>query len=257
MRFNNYFKMKTLAAILTSSQLLHAEQLILTDGTPIRVRLNRNLSSADAKVGETVDFELLDDLKIKDTVVAKHGGIVLATVTEAQEKRRMGRAGKLNVNIDHLRLANGEKAALRAIKAGNGGSNSGKMTGAIVATSIVFFPAAPLFLFVKGKDITIPKGTEITAYINGDVTLDSAQFSLQNQESHRPAVAAGPEVPVKLLTNHDVIELKSSGFGDEVVIAKIRSMPGKYSLDTNDLLALQKAKISDAIIEAMIQASKK
>ena len=43
------------------------------------------------------------------------------------------------------------------------------MTGAIVATAIVFFPAAPLFLLMKGKDITIPKGTEITAYINSKV----------------------------------------------------------------------------------------
>jgi hypothetical protein len=42
------------------------------------------------------------------------------------------------------------------------------MTGAMVATSIVFFPAAPLFLFMHGKDVTIPKGTEITAYVNGD-----------------------------------------------------------------------------------------
>jgi hypothetical protein len=54
------------------------------------------------------------------------------------------------------------------------------MTGAIVATSIVFFPAAPLFLFVHGKDITIPKGTEITAYVNGDVKLDSGQFAVKN-----------------------------------------------------------------------------
>lgn len=37
------------------------------------------------------------------------------------------------------------------------------MTAAMVATSIVFFPPAPLFLFIKGKDITIPKGTEVTA----------------------------------------------------------------------------------------------
>jgi hypothetical protein len=47
----------------------------------------------------------------------------------------------------------------------------------IVATTIVFFPAAPLFLFMKGKDITIPKGTEITAYINGDVPLDPKRFA--------------------------------------------------------------------------------
>lgn len=50
------------------------------------------------------------------------------------------------------------------------------MTGAIVATSLVLWPAAPLFLLMHGKDITIPKGTEITAYVNGNTTLDPTRF---------------------------------------------------------------------------------
>ena len=53
------------------------------------------------------------------------------------------------------------------------------MTGAMVATSIVFFPAAPLFLFMNGKNITIPKGTEVTAYVAADTPLDPAKFSKQ------------------------------------------------------------------------------
>lgn len=252
---------KKIVTVGTLAICLHAEQLVLQDGTPIRLRLNRNVSSADAKVGETIDFELLDDIKVKEALVAKRGGIALATVTQAQEKRRMGKAGKLDINIDHLRLMNGEKAALRAIKEGKGGSNAGKMTGAIVVTSLLFFPAAPLFLFVKGKDITIPKGTEITAYVNGDITLDSAKFAMENQDAAKPtaqaAAVAAPAATGKALTNQDVIDLKSAGFGDEVIIAKIQSAPGKFNLETGDLLALQKAKVSDAIIAAMIQASKK
>ena len=50
----------------------------------------------------------------------------------------------------------------------------------MVATSLVFFPAAPFFLFMHGKDITIPKGTEITAYIAGDTPLDPAKFNKQS-----------------------------------------------------------------------------
>ena len=140
--------------------------LVIPDGTPIRLRLSRNISSGDAKEGETVDFEVLEDVSVNDTVVVKRVGVALATVTQAQAKRRMGRAGKLDINIDHTRMITGEKIALRAVKTGSGGSNAGKMTGAIVATSLIFFPAAPLFLFAKGKDINIPKGTELTAYTN-------------------------------------------------------------------------------------------
>jgi hypothetical protein len=149
----------------------------LEDATPVRMRINRTVSSSDAQVNDTVDFEVLDEVKVKDVIVIPRGGTAWGTVTEAQSKRRMGRGGKLNINIDNVKLASGEKVALRAIKDVKGGGHQGAITGAIVATSIVFFPAAPLFLLVHGKDITIPKGTEITAYINGDIPLDQAKFT--------------------------------------------------------------------------------
>jgi len=148
----------------------------LEDATPVRMRINRTVSSADAQVNDTVDFEVLDDVKVKDVIVVPRGGMAWGTVTEAQPKRRMGRGGKLNINIDNVKLASGEKVALRAIKDVKGGGHQGAITGAMAATSIVFFPAAPLFLLVHGKDIIIPKGTEITAYINGDIPLDQAKF---------------------------------------------------------------------------------
>lgn len=148
----------------------------LEDGTPVKLRTARTISSGDAHEGDTLDFEVLEDVMVKNTLVVPKGGIAWGTVTEAQPKRRMGRGGKLNVNIDAVRLVDGEKAALRAVKDTKGGGHVGAMTGAMVATSIVFFPAAPLFLFMHGKDITIPKGTEITAYISGDTRLDEAKF---------------------------------------------------------------------------------
>jgi PEGA domain len=148
----------------------------LEDATPVKLRINRTISSADAQVNDTVDFEVLEEVKIHDAVVIPRGGTAWGTVTEAQPKRRMGRGGKLDVNIDNVRLTSGEKVALRAVKDVKGGGHQGAMTGAIVASAIVFFPAAPLFLLVHGKDITIPKGTEITAYINGDIPLDPKKF---------------------------------------------------------------------------------
>jgi hypothetical protein len=84
----------------------------LEDGTPIKLRLTRNLSSADATTGDRVDFEVLEDIKVKDVIVVPRGGLALATVTEAQHKRRMARGGKLDVNIDDVRLTDGEKAPL-------------------------------------------------------------------------------------------------------------------------------------------------
>ena len=138
------------------------------------------MSSRDARVDDRVDFEVFEDVKVGDVVVIERGSTAIATVTEAHPKRRMGRSGKLHINIDYVRLPSGEKVRLRAVKGGNGGNHVAAMTGAMVATSIVFFPAAPLFLFMHGKDITIPKGTEVTAYVAADIPLDAAKFKKQS-----------------------------------------------------------------------------
>src|SRR5258707_1839515 len=184
----------------------------LEDGTPIKLRLTRNLSSADATTGDRVDFEVLEDIKVKDVIVVPRGGLALATVTEAQHKRRMARGGKLDVNIDDVRLVDGEKAPLRAVKEVKGGGHTGAMTGAMIGTAIVFFPAAPLFLFMHGKDITIPKGTEVTAYINGDIPLDPVRFQPKEGKPVADPAVGQPSAASVISSNgaDPTVEVKST-----------------------------------------------
>ena len=134
----------------------------------------------------------------------------------------MGRAGKLDINIDSVRLVDGEKVPLRAVKDMQGGGHVGAMTGAIVATSLVFFPAAPFFLFMHGKDISIPKGTEVTAYVNGNTPLEMAKF----QGSKPDAVAAvAPEL------QKSTLDISSNPAGAEITI------DGKFMGNTPSSLA--------------------
>jgi len=150
--------------------------VVLQDGTPVELRITETISSASAHVDDTVPFEVLEQIKVGGLLVIPKGSMAWGTVTKAQHKRRLGRAGKLDISIVAVRLADGEKAALRSVKDVNGGGHQGAITGAIVATSIVFFPVAPLFLLIHGKDITIPEGTDITAYISGDMPIDPSKF---------------------------------------------------------------------------------
>jgi hypothetical protein len=182
----------------TSSNYTSAKGFVLEDGTPVKLRINRNVSSADAHVGDTVDFEVLEDISVNGTLVIPKGGLAFATVTEAQAKRRMARGGKLDINIDYVKLVSSDKAALRAVKDMKGGGHTGAMVGGMVATSIVFFPAAPFFLFMHGKDISIPKGTEITAYINGDMKLDIAKFQPNAPGQHTAVVVSPSSTSAKL-----------------------------------------------------------
>src|SRR6266404_7207157 len=154
-------------------------QPILEDGTPVKLRIAQTVSSADARVDDKVEFEVLEEVRVSDILVIPKGGIAWGTVTEAQPKRRMARGGKLEIVMDSVRLVDGQKAALRAVKNAKGGGHTGAMTAGIVATGLLFWPAAPFFLFMHGKDITIPKGTEIAAYIAGDTPLEPERFTQQ------------------------------------------------------------------------------
>lgn len=201
----------------------------LQDGTPIKLRLARNLSSADAKTGETVDFEILEDVKIDDLIIIPRGGIAIGTVTRAKPKGRMGKAGKLDITIDFARTVTGEKIALRAVKETSGKGSTGAMTGAIVASSILFFPAAPFFLFMKGKDTKIPKGTEIAAYVNGDASLDRTKFLALGQTNEDQAIATNT-------SELSGISIKSDPEGAEIMVDGkfVGSTPSTLSLKSGD-----------------------
>jgi len=211
----------------------------LEDGTPVKLRTARTISSADAHTGDTLDFEVLEDVFAQGTLVVPKGGIAWGTVTEAQPKRRMARGGKLDVNIDSVRLNDGEKAALRAVKDVKGGGHTGAMTGAMVGTAIVFFPAAPLFLFMHGKDITIPKGTEITAFINGDTRLDQAKF-----QAGKTDVATANTVAAALLD----LASKPTGADIEIDGKFVGSTPSSISVSPGDHdIAVKKSGFADWI----------
>ena len=206
----------------------------LAEDTPVRLKLTRNMSSKDAKVNDKVDFEVVDDVRAGETVVIQRGGIAIATVTEAKPRRRLGRSGKLNMNIDYVQLVTGDKVSLRAVKGGKGGTRTAAMTGAMVATGIVFFPAAPLFLFMKGKNIEIPKGTEITAYIAADTPLDPARFVAKaitpqaTTDTSVPSTATEGSVVIK--SDPEAAEITIDGKFVGTTPSTIQLKPGDYAV---------------------------
>jgi hypothetical protein len=164
----------------------------------VKLRLSQTISSAEAKVGQEIPFEVVEDISVDQVVVLPKGATAIANVTTAQTKKSMGRGGKLDISISYARLKDNEKVALRASQENKGGGHVGAMTGAMVATAIVFFPAAPLFLFIKGKDITIPQGTEITAFVEGDMHLDMANFAPPPPAAPTAQAADAPAAPAQV-----------------------------------------------------------
>jgi len=136
--------------------------------------------------------------------------VAIGTVTRAKKRGRFGRAGKLDISLDTIRLPNGEKVPLRATIESKGKGSTGVMTGAIIATSILFFQSSSNILFLmKGKDVTLPKGTEVTAYVAGDITINPKTFSNSTNNS--------------ATTNNGINSAKDAG--SEELTIKVNSTP--------------------------------
>ena len=163
--------MKKAITFLLSAGLA-AAQITIPDGTKLRVRLDQSISSATAEQGQGVELSITEAVKVNDQVVIPDGARVTGTVTMAQEKRHMGRAGKLDFSIDRVRAIDGEWIPIRyTVNKAAGGSHA-VSTGVLTAgAAVLFWPAAPAILLIKGKDVTINKGVVFDAFTDADHVL--------------------------------------------------------------------------------------
>ena len=136
-------------------------EVVLPRQTPVHLKLGRTLSSATARVGEEVNFEVTHDVIVGGLTVISKGAPGVGAVTEAEPKKRMGKAGKLNVSVTSVVLANNEKIVLRSFGIEQSVEQKSGMT-------------IPL---VRGKDVTLAKDTEIIGYVDSDLHLKAASFA--------------------------------------------------------------------------------
>jgi hypothetical protein len=168
-------------------------KLILPDATPVRLRFVRDVVSSQVIAGETIDLQAVQEVRVNGRIAIAETAPAKAMVTLAQAKRSMGRGGNLELKIETVLLANGESVPLRAVKDVKGGGNKGEIAGGLIASGLLFIPAAPFVFFVEGKNAVIPRGTELTAYINGDVAMDRTKFPAASTASGAAREEAAPK----------------------------------------------------------------
>ena len=139
---------------------------LVREGTLVSLKFESPLSSKSAHVGDPVEFQLDSDLKVGDTIVVPAGAHAVATVSDAKKAGMMGRAGELSVQMQYL-VAGSNHVRIRGTQGREGASK----TGATVALTVIF---GPVGLIKHGKDVVIPAGTPISAYIDQDAWVAPA-----------------------------------------------------------------------------------
>ncbi len=167
--------MKKTIALAFLTALTCCAQIVLPEGTKLRVRLDQNISSATAEEGQTVEFSATDSVRVGDTVVIAEGARVTGVVTDAHEKRRLGRAGKLDFSIDRVRTVDNQWVPLRYSITKKSGQSHAVRTGILTAgVAAVFWPAAPVMLLWKGQDVTINRGVTFDVFTDTNHAIGAA-----------------------------------------------------------------------------------
>jgi len=147
---------------------------ILPDGTPIKLQLVNKLDSHTAKNEDEIPFTVVNDVVIRGVTVLRRGARATGVVTNARSSETMGRAGRLSFTINEIALGNGSKVPVRAFSRTSGENRTGEMIDWMINAPIA---AAPFFLLMHGTNTVFPRGTEINAFVNGDLRLDLASFA--------------------------------------------------------------------------------
>src|SRR5580698_35809 len=176
---STYFLLITFLALSVSAQQTRdtTAQLTIPDGTPIELRLVESVSSNHAHKGDRLNFIVVKDVNLDGYTLVPAGTVARGTITEVKGKRFLGIGARISLRLDSVELADGETLKLRASKVVKGGSRTKLMAGAMIATSIIFLPATPIFLLTRGRESTVVETTEITAQVEGPASVQVAGLS--------------------------------------------------------------------------------
>jgi hypothetical protein len=177
----NHFKSKTIAVcatVLASAALCGlptfafaqaapaaapASAAQIAEGTELKLQFNERLSSATNRQGDTFTVSLIEPITLADGTIIPAGFRGRGEVTSAEKRGFMGRAGDLSVRLEYLRIGT-TRLGIRANRTSEG---QGAL-GSTIALTVLF---GPLGLLKRGKDIEIPKGQAITAFVDAPTSI--------------------------------------------------------------------------------------
>ena len=155
--------------------------LVIPDGTPVKLQMVRTISSVHARKRDRLDFVVVRDVTVAGFTIIQAGTIASGSVVRVKGKRLLGIGGNVVIKLDSVELITGDQVALRARREIKGNSRTKFMVAEMIVTGLFYLPAAPVFLLSRGHDSTVLKGTEVTAYTDGDSFVQTARLLRGNE----------------------------------------------------------------------------
>ncbi|HHV62497.1 MAG TPA: hypothetical protein GXX51_07670 [Firmicutes bacterium] len=157
---------------------VQARTVVVPAGTAMRIKFLSGVNSGTAKKGDKVEFEVVRDVIIGTELIVPRGTRGVATVSSVTPAGKLGRDGKLELEIKEVKAIDGSVLLLGLDEKTSKLNESLQLAvGASVAGYIIFGPIGVLGgLFIQGKDADIPAGTEMYVATSKDAQVLGLSF---------------------------------------------------------------------------------
>ncbi len=169
--------------------------VILADGTPIELRITQTLTTAHAKVGDPVEFEVVHDVKVGDLIVIPRHSAASGVVDAITPRRRLSRSAELVIIVKTAKSINGSDVPIKGARMVVGNTN---FENAAQDSGMLIFVVP---FVIKGDEAFVSKGAKFTAYVSGNASFDPAEVrqnmaTLDQKTSAVLAAATGGKAEV-------------------------------------------------------------
>lgn len=151
--------------------------VVLPANTVFKISLNEDVSSKTNLEGDEVHFTVQEDVKEGDVLVLPRGAQGSGVITKVSRPKMFGRSGELEISFNQVFSIDEEEIPTVL---GPEAKEKLKMEAAAVgASAIGALALGPIGLvgglFVKGKDVSMPAGTELYIQTQADVNTRGMQ----------------------------------------------------------------------------------
>jgi hypothetical protein len=169
------FRLEQLAHLTIDNGYVSMHPVTIPKGTIIKLKLEKSLSSRRTKKTDLVPFIVADDLFIDGNILAiSKGGIISGSVKKVRRGGRFGRTGYIGIDVNSIESMDSSMIPVEIADSGQKKFDRKKIGMAVGAATLGYVVLGPIGVaggaFIKGKDVEIPRGTEVTVR-----TLDDRQ----------------------------------------------------------------------------------
>lgn len=150
----------------------------LPEKTVFKISLNEDISSKINRVGDPVHFTVEEDVLVDNVLVLPRGAQGAGVVTKVTRPKFFGRSGFVDISFDQVFSIDEE--AIPTVLGPEAKEKLKMQAAAIGASAIGALALGPIGLvgglFVKGKDVEMPAGTELYIQTREDVVTKGMEM---------------------------------------------------------------------------------